>query len=160
MALERYGYSMNPLHLHLLSNHIPVIGGALGLVTLLGALILRSTVAIRTALVVATLATATTPLVDWSGEEAEERLEHSSVLDAAGKKWMDIHEDRAEIAVGALLVACGLCLAALAAGAWKPTWLIPISLVAALALAIGLGLGAWAGSAGGQIRHSEIRSDS
>ncbi|HAZ66223.1 MAG TPA: hypothetical protein DCY41_05645 [Opitutae bacterium] len=149
---------MNPLHLHLLSNHIPVIGGALGLVTLVGALILRSTVAIRTALIVATLATATTPIVDWSGEEAEERLEHSSILDAAGKKWMDIHEDRAETAVGALLVACGLCLAALAVGAWRPAWLVPIALVAAVALAVGLGLGAWAGSAGGQIRHSEIRS--
>lgn len=149
---------MSPLHIHLLSNHIPVIGGALGLVTLIGALIIRSTAAIRTALVVAALATATTPLVDWSGEEAEERLEHSSVLDAAGQKWMDIHEDRAEIAVKALLVACGISLTALATSIWKPTWFIPVALTAALALAIGLGLGAWAGSAGGQIRHSEIRS--
>lgn len=148
---------MSPVHLHLLSNHIPVIGSALALAGLVVALLLRSTVAIRTTLAIAALATAATPLVNWSGEEAEERLEGSRLLDPAGSKWMEIHEERAEAAVGALLIACALSLAALAIGAWKPEWLAGMAILAALALAAGLGLGAWAGSAGGQIRHTEIR---
>lgn len=148
---------MSPEHLHLLANHIPVIGAGLGLAALLVALAIRSTVAIRTALALAAAATAATPLVSWSGEAAEERLEDSRLLDAAGRKWMDIHEERAEAAVGGLLVACALCVAALAAGAWKPQHLVAAGIVAAVALAVGLGLGAWAGGAGGQIRHAEIR---
>lgn len=150
---------MTPEHLHLITNHIPVIGAGLGLAALIVTLVIRSTSGIRTALAIAAAATATAPLVSWSGEEAEERMEDSRMLDAAGRKWMDIHEDRAEVAVGVLIGACVLCFAALAIGAWKPEWLIVVSLFAAIGLAIALGFSTWAGSAGGQIRHPEIRAN-
>lgn len=149
---------MTPEHLHLVTNHIPVIGAGLALAALIVTLVIRSSAGIRTSLAIAAAATATTPLVSWSGEEAEERMEDSRMLDAAGRKWMDMHEDRAEVAVGVLIGACVLCLAALAVGAWKPEWLVVASLLAGIGLAVALGFGAWAGSAGGQIRHPEIRA--
>jgi hypothetical protein len=51
-----------------------------------------------------------------------------------------------------------VCVAALAIGAYRESWLRIAAIVAAVSLAIGLGNGLWAAASGGKIRHTEIRA--
>ena len=148
---------MDPVRLHLVLNHLPVIGSGLALLALLVGLARNNLTVIRTALGIAIVALAATPVVSWSGEEAEERIADAAWLDMEGSEWLDEHEERGEAAINALISALVVSVAALALGAYRESWLRRVACVAALSLAIGLGSGIWAASAGGKIRHSEIR---
>lgn len=148
---------MDPVRLHLVLNHLPIIGSGLALLALLVGLIRNNATVIRTALGLAIVALVATPVISWSGEEAEERIADAAWLDMEGSEWLDEHEERGEKAVDVLLAALVVCGTALGLGAYRERWLRGAGVVAALALALGLGAGLWAASAGGKIRHSEIR---
>ena len=148
---------MDPIRIHLVLNHLPIIGSALALGVLLVGIIRSNLTVIRTALAVAVVSLAAVPVVNWSGEEAEERVEDAAWLDAEGAEWLDEHEERGEAAVATLLSALAVCVIALVLGALRDNWLKWAALVAALSLAIGLGNGLWAAASGGKIRHTEIR---
>ena len=148
---------MDPIRLHLILNHLPIIGSAIALMVLLVGIFRNNLTVIRTALAVGVVTLAAVPVVNWSGEEAEEQIEDAAWLDAEGNDWLEEHEERAEIAVNTLLSALVVCILALALGAYREGWLRLAAIVAALSLTIGLGNGIWAADAGGKIRHSEIR---
>jgi hypothetical protein len=148
---------MDPLRLHLVLNHLPVIGSALALGVLLVGILRSNLTIIRTALALAVVALAAVPVVNWSGEKAEKIVEKSEWLDEEGAEWLDEHEERGEAAVATLLSALVVCILALAVGAFRESWLRIAAIVAAVSLAIGLGNGLWAASSGGKIRHTEIR---
>ena len=148
---------MDPLRLHLVLNHLPVIGSALALGVLLVGILRSNLTIIRTALALAVVALAAVPVVNWSGEKAEKIVEKSEWLDEEGAEWLDEHEERGEAAVVTLLSALVVCILALAVGAFRESWLRIAAIVAAVSLAIGLGNGLWAASSGGKIRHTEIR---
>ena len=148
---------MDPLRLHLVLNHLPIIGSAMALGVLLVGLIRSNLTVIRTALALAVVSLAAVPVVNWSGEKAEKIVEKSDWLDADGAEWLDEHEERGEAAVATLLSALAVCVLALALGAFRESWLKWAAIVAALSLAIGLGNGLWAAASGGKIRHTEIR---
>jgi uncharacterized membrane protein len=146
---------MNPAHVHLLVNHIPVLGVVLGLVVLAGAVLRSHALLTRCALavfVVAALAAIPTYL---SGEPAEEIVER-----AAGEieTWVEPHEEAASVAL-ALVEALGvLALIGLRLsrnGRALPRALMGVTLVAAV---LATGSLAWTANLGGQIRHTEIRS--
>ena len=148
---------MDPIRIHLVLNHLPIIGSALALGVLLVGIIRSNLTVIRTALAVAVVSLAAVPVVNWSGEEAEERVEDAAWLDADGAEWLDEHEERGEAAVATLLSALVVSVLALVLGAYRESWLKWAAIVAALSLAIGLGNGLWAAASGGKIRHTEIR---
>lgn len=149
---------MDPVRVHLVLNHLPVIGSGLALLALLFGIVRANLTVIRTALALAVVALAAVPVVSWSGEEAEEVVEDAAWLDADGAEWLDEHEERGEAAIATLLSALVVCVIALAIGAWRESWLRVAAIVAAVSLAIGLGNGLWAAASGGKIRHSEIRA--
>ena len=143
---------MNDAHLHLLVNHLPIVGSLLS-VLLLSLALWRGE---RGALAAATLALAFTGLgagaALWTGEPAEDFVEHR--VAGADEGLMHEHEERAEVAtvLAGLGAAAGIGLLALGSSAPKIAGygLLGLSIASAGAMA-------WTGAAGGPIRHTEIR---
>lgn len=145
---------MNSLHLHLMLNHLPVVGSLLGLWLWIAAAWRKSLELQKAGLVLfAGIALLTAP-VYWSGEDAEDRAaQFSGVTEAL----MDPHEEAAGVA--ALSVAL-LGVSALGGMIWVrrdrllPLWyagvigVLSLGTVAAMLVTANLG---------GQIRHPEIR---
>ena len=145
---------MNPAHLHLLLNHIPVLGVGFGLALLAWAALRRHDAFARLALVVFVLSAGAAIPTYLSGEPAEEVVEP---IAGAIEPWLEPHEDAALVAL-VLVEALGV----LALGAlWfarrqpaVPCRVLLASLVLAFAAAGSL---AWTANLGGLIRHTEIR---
>jgi beta-lactamase regulating signal transducer with metallopeptidase domain len=144
---------MSPVHMHLMLNHVPVVGAVFVLLLLALALGKRSSeigkVAIGLTVAIGLLAT----VVFLTGEPAEEAVEHVA---GVSETLIHQHEDAAGVA---LLVAGTLAVLGLATLWWYwrqqlPRAVMHLALVAALALNAAM---AWTAYLGGQIRHTEIR---
>jgi hypothetical protein len=147
---------MNGAHLHLLINHIPVLGTAFGLVLLVFAVWKRSEDMRKAALaafVVVALAAIATYL---TGEPAEHGVKG---LPAVSGALIERHDDAAGIALGGAIALGLLALVGLIwfrAGRPVKNWYSSLALAAALLVT---GCMAWTAYLGGQIRHSEIRPE-
>lgn len=147
---------MNVVHLHLLLNHVPVVGVVFVTLLLLLGVLRGSAEIARVSLALLALVGAASILVYLTGEPAQDAIEK---LPGFSERLVDRHEDAALIAT----VAAG-CVGALALGALVfyrgrvlPRWLSLLVLVAAVGAS---GLMAYTANLGGQIRHTEIRSGS
>ncbi len=146
---------MNATHLHLMLNHLPVLGTAFGLGLLLFSLWRKSTELKKAALGVFVIVALAAVPVYLTGEPAEDGVES---LPGVSKSIMEQHEEAAGAAFTGVVV---LGVAALGGmilfrgGRALPVWFSVSSLVAALIVS---GLMAWVANLGGQIRHSEIRA--
>ena len=147
---------MNGAHLHLMINHLPVLGVGFGLLLLLAARFRRSTELTNAALVVFVLAAAAAGTAYLTGEPAEGAVEDVAAVTEAS---IEQHEEAATVA----LVLTGL----LGAGALfglvgfrrqplPPGWFTTAALVGAL---VAGGSMAYTSNLGGQIRHPEITAD-
>jgi uncharacterized membrane protein len=147
---------MSPAHVHLLVNHVPVLGVALGLVVLAGATLRRHDVLMRSALALFVLSALAAIPTYVSGEPAEDAIEQ-----AAGdvEAWVEPHEESAAVSL-ALVEMLGLLSVV---GLWMarrtPTLPSSVTSVTLLIAAIALGSLAWTANLGGQIRHTEIRGE-
>jgi uncharacterized membrane protein len=141
-------------HLHLMLNHLPVIGAPLLLILLGIGLLRRSSELIRVSFALIVALALASALVYITGEPAEELVEHAPWFQHA---LLERHEDHAAIALGASLVSGVAAIAGLVfqrrpgAERWlaQATWVI--LLIATL-------LFGWTGWSGGQIRHDELRA--
>ena len=146
---------MSMVHLHLLLNHVPVVGMFIGLLLLAYALLRRDEGLVRVCLglfaILALIAIGTF----LTGEPAEEAVEG---LAGVSESVLERHEEaalRATIAFGALgLLSLGILLRFRRRGLPLKAGVVVFfaALVPALAMA-------WAANLGGQIRHSEIRAE-
>ncbi len=145
---------MNAAHLHLLLNHIPVIGIPIVGVLLVLALAGKQQALVRIALGFTVVLALFTIPVYLSGEPAEEIVED---LPGVPHAVLEEHEEIAKVTFVATEVLGALALLGLAL-AWKrgrvPKPLTYGSLVLVL---IATGLLARTAYLGGQIRHTEIR---
>ncbi len=141
-------------HLHLMLNHVPVIGTPLLLLLLTIGLLRGSRELTTVSLTLVIGLAAATALIYLTGEPAEELIERAPWV---SKTLIEAHEEQALVSLVAALVTGGLAAAALAlrAKAWSGPWL-PRAVWGALA-ATSLLIG-WTAWSGGQIRHDEIRS--
>ncbi len=145
---------MSPAHLHLMFNHLPVIGVPLVAALLAWGIFRRNRDVTRTALGAAVAIAALSYPVFLTGEGAENQVEDSAWM---SEPMVHEHEERGEAALIATLLVGTLA----AFGLWQSRAARPVSGgVAGITLA-GLGLSAalfgWTALAGGQIRHDEIR---
>lgn len=146
---------MTDAHLHLLVNHLPIVGAALstllwGLASVTGG----ERGALRAAALAAVFTGAGAAAAQLTGEPAEEAVER---LPWADERLMHEHEERAEAATVVAVLSGLVGLAAWAVAEKKDKGhaaLTGAALVGALGTA---GLMGWTGQAGGQIRHDEIR---
>ena len=142
-------------HLHLLLNHVPVIGTLLALLLLLVAFVRKSEELKKVTLGLFVLIALVTIPVYLTGDPAEEMIEN---IPGISKVMIERHEDAALFSLIAVEVAGTIALAALLLFNRKK-WLG--NLLAIVTLAFSLltgGLLAWTSNLGGQIRHTEISS--
>jgi uncharacterized membrane protein len=144
---------MSIVHLHLLLNHVPVIGAVLAVVLLAVTLARRSDELAKVTFGLLGLIGAISIAVFLSGEPAEELVEN---LPGFSDTIMERHEAMALVATIAVGALGGLALLAL--GLFRrrtlPRWTVTAGLFAAVAVA---GLMGYTANLGGQIRHTEIR---
>lgn len=148
---------MSAVHLHLVLNHLPVLGVVFAGILFVVARIQRSAAFQRIALwFLVGSALAAIP-VYLTGEPAEEVVEG---LPGMAEALIERHEEAAGAAFAAMEIVGGLAL--LAALVFREARAMPGALAAGLiALVLGTGgLFAWTGYLGGQIRHSEVRTAS
>jgi hypothetical protein len=146
---------MNAAHLHLMLNHLPVLGAPFVALLLAWGLLRRQRALVRTGLGAAVLVAALAYPVFLTGEPAEHLVEDSAWFD---EPRVHEHEERAEIGLIAILLTgtvAGL-------GLWQSRGGREVNRLfsgATLAgLALSAGLFGWAALAGGQIRHDEVRA--
>lgn len=146
--------SMNAPHLHLLANHVPVLGIPFAFALLAFGHALRNVTLLRAGLV-ALVAVALLAIPAYlSGEPAADTIES---MPGVEKARIEEHEEAAEIAFPAVLVLGAAALVGLGAfrGARTPPRWFGWAMVAG-AVVVG-GLLAWTANEGGLIRHAEIR---
>ena len=148
---------MNLTHLHLLLNHLPVVGTICGLGLLIFALRRRSNDLTRAALGVLVISALTAIPTYLTGEPAEGAIKE---LIGNSKQFVEPHQEAAGIALGGILVLGAIALVGLV---WfrgerlVPSWFATTVLLGSLIVA---GLLGWTANLGGQIHHSEIRPSS
>lgn len=148
---------LSPLHLHLMLNHMPLLGALAAALLLVWGLVRRSPEVVRVGLIATVLVALLTIPVYLTGEPAEHRLR--DLVPDIDRDIAHDHEERAETAFIAILVTGALAVIALwrgrATGDPGRGW---AGLVCA-ALVICFGLFAWTALIGGQIRHTELRAN-
>lgn len=148
---------MNAAYLHLLLNHLPVIGTIFGLLLLLWAMLRKGKELQSAGLGVFVLAALAAVPVYLSGEPAEKVAEH---LPGVAESFIESHERVALMALVAVIVTGVVSLAGLVLHRHAekfPSYVAPVVLALAV---ITSGLMGWTANLGGQIRHTEIRSGS
>jgi hypothetical protein len=147
---------MNWAHVHLMLNHLPVIGSIFGLLLLLFALLRKSEELKRVSFGVFVLTALLALPVYFTGEPASEIVEH---LPGVAESLIEEHEDAALFALltaGATGVVALTGLILFRRAERLPGRIVGAVLVLSLATS---GLMGWTANRGGRIRHTEIRSD-
>lgn len=148
---------MNPAHLHIILNHIPVIGIPFGIALLIWGFLRKSQEVKTTALLVFVAIALVTIPTYFSGKGAEDVVED---LPGVSENLIENHETAATIALVATSILGGLALVRLLMASRFATVGGPMTI---LVLVFSLGVAGWLGrtaNLGGQIRHSEIRDSS
>ncbi len=147
---------MNAAHLHLLVNHLPIVGFALGLILLAATLLRRGDrgMFVAAALVVV-ISGAGGLAAQFTGEPAEEVVEH---LPGVSEELIESHEKAGLIAtiLASITTLVAIVLSFVTLRKEGRIGVIPLSVLFVATLAT-CGAMAWAGSTGGKIRHTEIR---
>jgi hypothetical protein len=145
---------LDAAHVHLMLNHLPVIGAPILLLILTFGLVRGSRELVTVTLALVIGLAAATALVYLTGEPAEELVERTPWFPEA---LTESHEESATVALVGTLVTGALAAAALflRRGSWSGRWLPRMVWGALTASTLLLGWTAWSG---GQIRHDEIRS--
>jgi uncharacterized membrane protein len=146
---------MNWAHIHLLLNHIPVLGTVFGL-ALLGYALARRNDALKKAALDAFVAVALLALPAYfTGEPAEEVVESAAGI---SKGAIDAHEDAALISlIGVEVLGVVALIGLVVASRGRPVAAKTTGAVLVVSLAAA-GLMAWTANLGGQIHHEEIRA--
>ena len=145
---------MSFVHVHLLLNHVPVIGAVLGVLLLAFALARRSDELGKAALGLFALLAAVSAVVFLTGEPAEELVEK---LPGFSEALTERHEEAALVATVAMGLTGLFGLTTLVMFRKRPLsrWVTPVALVVSLGAS---GFMGYAANLGGQIRHTEIRA--
>lgn len=144
---------MNYSHLHLLLNHIPVVGIPLALCFLAYGYAWKNEGAQKFALVSLVALAALTLPTYFTGEPAEELVEH---LPGVAESFIESHEEAAEVALIFTLITGVAASATLWLGrARLVRYTVLGTMLAALVATLSLG---YVANLGGKIRHTEIRN--
>lgn len=146
---------MDAVHLHLLSNHVPIIGAFLGAVVLVVGMIRKSPPTLAAAYWVFIIAAVVGLAAYFSGEGAEEAVEH---LPGVSHDIIEAHEDIAKFTLIAMGLLGGLSIFGLLRSKNHFDNIKTLATVILLVAIASFGVGVYTGLTGGQIRHTEVRS--
>jgi hypothetical protein len=145
----------DPVHRHVLLNHLPIVGLGMAWVFLVWALVDRRWSSMVFGLSVVAALSASTLLVTSAGDAAYPVI--FDELDGPGREWLDYHTylgDR----WGWVIAANGLlALLAIATGHFREPLRRGVASVVVVTTLVALVLGVFVAEAGGKIRHPEFR---
>lgn len=147
---------MNPAHLHLMLNHIPLVGIGFVILLLIIALFMRSKQLINISLIFVILVALWAIPAYLTGEAAEEIVEG---LPGISEQLIEAHEESAELAFIFIEAVGALALITLVARRFYKKLGNALTILTLLGLIVGGGLIAWTANQGGKINHPEIRGD-
>jgi len=144
-----------PGYLHVLINHLPIIGTFMGLLGVLIGFALRQKEARIPGLAILLIAGVSAWPVYETGEAAYKPIR--KISDEVGGDWLDEHMERADRTVWTFYVMAGLAAVTIAAPMRWPRSAVPLTIVTLLA-AVGCSVAAaYIAQPGGRIRHTEFR---
>jgi len=147
---------MDGAHWHLALNHLPIIIPIVGLLIMIGGLFFRSDILKRAAFCIFILGAFSAIAAFSTGEGAEEVVEGIQGID---ETFIETHEETAEIFSVLLYILGGLSLIGLWAN-WKKKSFSRIITFTTIALSlVVLFYANQTGTTGGEIRHTEIRTN-
>ena len=145
---------MNAAHLHLLVNHLPVMGSLFAILLMIWSLIRKNTEIARAALGLFVIAAITGVAAYFTGEPAEHVAEE---IAGVSRSALHAHEESAELATVLLggygVFALGALLYMRKRAAEFPRKLAILALILSFIPAGAMG---WTANQGGKIRHPEI----
>ncbi|GAA5020677.1 hypothetical protein GCM10011506_04320 [Marivirga lumbricoides] len=147
---------MNDAHIHLLVNHVPIVGLLIGILVLLAGMLLKKAEVKITAMAIFIFSALASIVTFYSGEGAEEVLEN---LAGYSETLMHLHEEDAEAFFMLTLILGSLSFITLIAEIKKAKfskYLMILCLLVALTDGV---LATFAGNSGGEITHKEIRNE-
>jgi hypothetical protein len=145
---------MNGAHLHLLLNHVPVIGSVFGAALLAWMLVRGRADGRRVALAALVIVALASLPAYFTGEPAEDTIEHQPGVE---ERRIESHEGAAKLALAGALVTGVVALAGLVIFRRRepaPGFLGVVLLLGVLSVA----MFARTANLGGEIRHPEIRA--
>lgn len=148
---------MEPVHLHLLTNHVPVIGAFFGALVLIIGMLRKSPPTLAAAYWIFLLSAALGLVAYFSGEGAEEAVEN---LPGVAHDFVETHEDIGKFTLIGLILLGAISLFGLIRVRNHYDKIKSIAVVALVLALASFGIGAYTAYTGGLIRHTEIRSGS
>lgn len=149
---------MDQAYLHLLINHIPILGSIFGLCLLLAGFIYKSDHLLHAAMVVAVISALFGIGAYLTGEEAEHKLEGRIGINESA---IEEHEESAEISMWISIVAGAISLGTLAAFKASSSYSKPLLIICIIFQSATIVSMVHTGKEGGMIRHTELlQSDS
>ena len=147
---------MNGAHLHLLVNHIPIVGTIFGMLILLSGILLKNAIVKQTGLATLIFAAISISAALLSGDPAGDAVKG---LPGVTEALIEHHENIAYSSLWAL-VPMGIIAALAFYSYWKKEKAgNALSVVTFFLSLVVIGLMSWVGLTGGEIRHTEIRKD-
>jgi len=147
---------MNEAHWHLVVNHLPIIFPIVGVIVIITGFISKSEAVKRTAYLIFTIGALSCLAAMNTGEGAEEIVEEISGI---SHDYIEEHEESAETFALLSYLLGALSLLGLWASFKKKSFSSILSVVVLLYAMVVIYFGRQAGTSGGEIRHTEIRSD-
>ena len=144
---------MNGAHIHLLLNHVPILGSVFALCLMLYGHFFNNTVITKAALVTIIVVAFVSIPAFLSGEEAEHVVD---VIIGINKTAMESHEEQAEISFWVLLMNGAVALGTLISALKTQKLSKPLVWINLVLLVLVVILMARTGWSGGEIRHSEF----
>ncbi|MFT6966862.1 MAG: putative membrane protein [Marivirga sp.] len=148
---------MNEAHWHLVINHLPIIIPVIGLLIMVGGFLLKSEILKRAAYCILILGALTAIAAMSTGEEAEEVVENITGID---EQIIKVHEEAAETFAILLYILGGVSLIGLWANWKEKSFSNPVAIATIIFAVVVLFFAQQTGTTGGEIRHTEIRTES
>jgi cobalamin synthase len=148
---------MNDAHIHLLINHIPIIGLIIGVLILLFGIIFKSSLTKKIALAVVLCCVFLAIPSFSTGEEAEEVIEHMSSMTKETHHLIHEHEEKAELFMPFAWILIVLSLVTLIFEWKKKKFASYLSILTLVVGLVAIYIVREVGTTGGEISHPEIR---
>ena len=147
---------MNQTHVHLLITHLPIFGSILGAIVLAYGIWTKSNQTKIAAYIVFIISSIGAGIAYLTGEGAEETVEN---IQGVAKKMIEEHEEFALISLISLIILGLASVIALFLTIKGRLFTKAIAWVILFVSIVSFALVAWTGYLGGQIRHTEIDSN-
>ncbi len=145
---------MNAAHLHLILNHIPIIGSFIAFFILLYGVFKKNEEVKKVALVLIIIMGVASFFVSKTGHKAEHLVEK---IPGVSESSIEEHEEFGEKALIASEISAALALLTLLARMKNKSLASALNLLTLLSLLVSAAILSWTAKLGGEIRHPEIK---